>query len=145
MKAVFFNRHKMENPNNDEQTLVWALEVLSSASPDVLFRLRDRIRKTMGQITRQLASVQNPSTVAFLDSLLKSSDKIATYLSQPVTELMKRTWTEEDPRITDMRKAKGTTTKEMYLRFFRRTTVSTGERSLGETKIRFNPNRQFDQ
>lgn len=112
-----FNNHKMENSSSEEQVLISALEILSSASPGVLFCLRDRVRKTIGQITRQLASVQNPSNVTFLDSLLKSSDKIASYLGQPVSELVKRTWIEEDPRITDMRKTKSATPKENIFDF----------------------------
>ncbi|OAT04993.1 hypothetical protein BDBG_01454 [Blastomyces gilchristii SLH14081] len=108
----------MESSSSEEQALISALEVLLSASSERLLQLRARVQKTIGQISRQLASVQSPSSVAFLDSLLECSHNITTYLDKPASEQMRQTWTIEDPRITDMRKGKRATSQEKYLHFF---------------------------
>ncbi|TPX22403.1 hypothetical protein DIZ76_014275 [Coccidioides immitis] len=95
-----------------------ALEVITSASSATLLDLEASVRKAVESVCRKLAEGHAPATVKLLDYSLKTLEKINAFLSLPVEDLLQRTWTNEDPSITDLCLAlKDLTDWEKYLCF----------------------------
>ncbi|GBF61956.1 hypothetical protein TMEN_4477 [Trichophyton mentagrophytes] len=117
----------MEIQPGEDRDILSALDTLSSASSDTLMRLRKQVTKTIGQVNQKLAQ-KHPSTDGLLDIILKSHKKIHGCFEKSEEELTQRQWTQEDPRITDIRKVSGRPTNEEKYRSY------LGERSLALEK-----------